>query len=105
MLLGCDYFLDVLKPCSMLFKVLQNDEVFVVQAVEALIRVKKDLDRKKEVNFEELPTVKIVCDRVKTVDGTKTYQQAEVKKYETSIAFYSAHYKKYMDTIQTTCRN
>lgn len=85
-LIGCAYFFDVLKPCSELCKVLQRDEVCIVRAVEVLMKVKKDLDRKKTVVFEDLPTVKKVIERVKSEDHDgHTYQGSEVKHYDVSL--------------------
>ncbi len=85
--LGCAYFFDVLKPCSIIVrKVLQEEDVCVVRAAESLIKVKKDFDMKKTVKFHDLPTVKKVIDRIKTHDGIKTYQEAEVK-YDMSLSF------------------
>ena len=67
--------------------------------------MKKDFDTKKTVKFEDLPTVNKVIDRIKTHDGIKTYQEAEVKKYDMSLSFYQAKCEEYMDLIQTWLRN
>ena len=41
MLLGCALFHDVLKPCAVLCKVLQEDEVCVVGAIESLLKTEE----------------------------------------------------------------
>ena len=40
-LLGCALFHDMLKPCAVLCKVLQGDEVCVVGVIESLLKTKK----------------------------------------------------------------
>lgn len=104
-LLGCAYFYDILKPCSMLCKALQDDEVCVVRAVEVLLKAKKELDQKKALNFDELVTVKKVIDRIETVDNEKTYQKSEIKNYDASMSFFNAHYKQYMESMQVCLRD
>ena len=44
-LLGCAFCNDLLKSTSILCKVLQEDDVCVVQAIESIFKVKKSLDK------------------------------------------------------------
>jgi hypothetical protein len=44
MLLGCALFHDLLKPAAILRKVLQNDEVCVLSAIEAVLKTSKNLE-------------------------------------------------------------
>ena len=60
-LLGCALFHDLLKPYSILCKVLQ-DEICGVRAIEAVMKTKKTL---KTLPFEELPNVKKVLRKIK----------------------------------------
>ena len=64
MILGCAFFCDLLKPCSALYKVLQEDEVCVVRAAEALLNVNKNIQNRKSTALEELPTVKEVLHQI-----------------------------------------
>ena len=59
-LLGCAFFVDVLKPASVLSKVFQDAEIRLYQALESLMKTKKALDKLKATPFKELPTVKKV---------------------------------------------
>jgi tRNA(Ile2) C34 agmatinyltransferase TiaS len=38
MLLGCALFHDIFKPCAILSKMLQQDEICVVGAIESLLK-------------------------------------------------------------------
>ena len=57
-LLGCAFFVVLLKPASVLCKVFQNVEICVYQAIESIMKTKKILDKLKAMPFKELPTVK-----------------------------------------------
>ena len=54
-------FHDLLKPCATLSKVLQDNELGVVDAIEAVVKTSKAIERLKTTTFDELPTVKIEC--------------------------------------------
>ena len=73
-ILGCGFFHDLLQPFTHLSKVLQQDQLFVVQAIDALMKTKKNLDKLKATPFEELPTVKRVLSRLTENAGSMTYQ-------------------------------
>ena len=88
MLLGCALFHNVLKPCTTLCKVLQEDEVCMVGVIESLLKTKKNLDSLKHTTFENLPVVKKVISRIKK-DGIVTYQQAEITNYDGAITFHT----------------
>ena len=59
-LLACALFHDVLKPIRILSKILQEEELCIVRAIEAFLRAKKSLEELKVKNFEDFPTVKKV---------------------------------------------
>ena len=102
MLLGCALFHDVLKPCAALCKVLQQDEICVVGAIESLLKTKKNFDSLKATTFENLPVVKKV---IKKEDGIVMYQQAELTNYDGAIAFLRSHQAEYMEAVQNCLRD
>ena len=104
MLLGCALFHDVLKPCAILCKVLQEDEVCVVGAIESLLKAKRNLDNLKTTTFENLPVVKKVINRIKREDGIVMYQQAEITNYEGAVTFLRSHQAEYMEAVQDCLR-
>ena len=58
MLIGCAFFLDLLRPAAKLCKALQESEVCVVGAIEALLKTSAANEKVKSTSFEELPAVK-----------------------------------------------
>ena len=78
-LLGCACFADLLKPASILCKVLQEDELCIVRAIEQIMKTKKNIDKLKGMEFESLPTVRKVLARI-TED--RKYQGVKVLQYE-----------------------
>ena len=88
MLLGSAYFCDLLKPSSTLCKILQEDEVCVVRAIEA-VRTSKSREKLKATTFEDLPTVKKVLGWMSHSDesGSMVYQRVEIVNYDRSLTF------------------
>ena len=105
MLLGCAAFHDILKPCAILCKVLQEDEACVVRAIESILRTKKSIYNLKSIPFHNLPTVKKVLNRIQHDDGSVTYQEAEVTNYQSGLAYLESHQEEYMDAVQQCLKN
>lgn len=65
-----------LKPSSTLCKILQEDDVCVVRAIEAVIKTSNSGDKLKTTSFEDLPTVKKGLGRMSPSDesGSVVYQ-------------------------------
>ena len=83
-LLSCAFFNDLLHPLAILCKVLQEDELCAVRAIESVFKVKQSMDKLKAALFEELPTIKKVLERIQedNLEGTSvTYQSTEIKRY------------------------
>ena len=104
-LLGCAVFRDILNPPSILCKVLQEDEVCVVRAIESILKTKKSLDKLKLTTFEELPTVKMVLSRIKEEDGSNTYQGVVLKRHDQSIAYLKGQTQGWIEALETCLRN
>ena len=62
--LACALFHDILKPLGILSKILQQEELCVVRAIEAFLRTKKSLEELKTKDFKDFPTVKKVLGRI-----------------------------------------
>ena len=67
-LIGCSFFHDILKPCAILSKVLQDDDLCITEAIEALLKTTKNIENLKAINFDDLPTVKKVTSRIQDSD-------------------------------------
>ena len=53
-LLGCTLFHDLLKPSAILCKVLQDDALTVVDAIEAVLKTNKSIEKLQSTTFDEL---------------------------------------------------
>ena len=100
-LLGCAFFHDLLKPTAILCKVLQEDELCVVRAIESVLKTKKSMDKMKAARFEELPTVKKVLGRVQKQDGIVTYQAADLKMHDQALVFMKNHYVEWVEAVES----
>ena len=90
--LGCALFFDLLKPASALCKALQNDELSVTSAVEAILQTTNSLEDLKDKKFDEYPTVRRVCTSIKAFDSGCTYQGTTLVNYETALAYFRSHW-------------
>ena len=76
--------------------------------MEVFLKTKKAMEKVKVTPFNELPTVKKVCMRMKEDenDTTKcTYQGTEVTKYKEALEIYSYHYSEYVENVQVCILN
>jgi hypothetical protein len=58
MIVGCALFHDVLSPVATLCKALQDDELCIVSAVEAILICTKAIEKVNTTMFENLPMVR-----------------------------------------------
>ena len=106
MVLGCAMFHDLLKPSAILCKVLQDDEICVVDAIEAVLKTSKAVEKLKTTDFDELPTVKKVLLRIQhTADDGTTYQGAQLVKFEEGIAYLKSHKNGLMESVLTCLKD
>ena len=108
-LLGCAFFYDVLKPLGILSKILQEDELCLVRAIEAFFKTKKALEEIKMKSFEDIPTVKKVLTRIQqkevSVGSTTTtrtvhsYQGADLLLHPEALSYLKKDYKIWLSAI------
>ena len=67
-------FHDLLKPCAILSKVLQDDELCITEVIEAILKTNKNIENLKATNFDNHPMVKKVTSRIQHTDDGATYQ-------------------------------
>ena len=100
-LFGCAFFHDLLKPCATLCKILQEDEICMVQAIESVMKTKKSLEKIKTVELEELPSIKKVLGRIKEEEVGVTYQGVELKMYDRAMAYLKSHKDECIEALET----
>ena len=100
MLFGCAFFHDLLKPASLLCKALQADEICVVTTIEALLRASTAIDAMATTPFEDLPTVKLVRERLRVHDsGATLYQGMKVAQLEQGVELIERHCVEYTQSV------
>ena len=98
-MLGCAIFHDILKPAATLCKVLQSDEICAVSAIEAILKTTKSMEKLKDIEIEDFPTLKKVLSRVKDEDGHKSYQGFELTHYQQGWSFIMEHATEYLQSV------
>ena len=101
MLLGCALFHDLLKPAATLCKVLQDDEVCVISAIEAVLKTSKNIQVVLDTAFKDLSMVKKVLSRIQDDNNDKTYQGAVLAKYEQGRKYLEDHKNRYAESIMS----
>lgn len=79
-LLGCAVFVDLLTPCSIFSKEMQNDEVDFLSALNSLLRMVKEIDKLSAKKIDEWPTYSGILKKVTVEEGKETYQCQELKR-------------------------
>ena len=97
-LVGCAFFHDLLKPCSVLSKVLQDEELNIIDSIEAIMKTNKAIERIKTLNLEDLPTVSQVMSRVQGHEEV-IYQGCELVNYEVGVEYFRSHKGQLVDAI------
>ena len=99
LVVGCALFYD-LELAALLCKGLQDDEVCIVGALEAILKTAQEIQSLQNTAFENLPTVRKVIARVQRGSGFETtYQGATLAQYDDGIAFLQAHENEYTQSV------
>ncbi len=98
-LFGCAFFYDVLKPCSILSKCLQDEELNRVDAIEAILKTNKSVSQLKLSSLDDLPSVKKVKSRIQKAQGETTYLGAPLANYEQGITFITTHKDQIIESV------
>ena len=90
------------RKCAILCKVLQEEEICIVRAIEAVGKTKKSLDKLQTVAFEELPTDKKVLGWInQEVNGSVTYQGVELKTCFRSCTYLKSNSIGWIKSVET----
>lgn len=104
-ILACALFHDLLHPEASLSKVLQENELCVVHAIEVIMKTKKVLDKIKSSPFEELLTEKKVLARIKEEYGLVTYKGQELKRHEEGLTYLKAYNLQWIEAVESCLQN
>ena len=98
-LVGCAFFSDLLKPASILCKVLQKDIICVLSAIEAFLKTKKSIEKIRDTPFDDLPTVKTIRARIKVDTSGTSYQGAEITHFDQALQYYRSNYSNFVECV------
>lgn len=104
-IVGCGFFHDILQPVANLSKVLQQDQLCVVRAIDVLMKTRKNLDKLKATPFEQLPTVQKVLSRLAENAGSVTYQGQDLTRHKEGITYLKSHQAEYFEAINACIEN
>lgn len=77
--LGCAFFSDLLSPCAVLSKILQNDSLDILCAFTSLLRTVQELNKLSSKSLQHWHTYSATLKSITEEDGNKCYQQQTTK--------------------------
>ena len=98
-LVGCAFFSDLLKPASVLSKVLQKDDLCVLSAVETILKIKTKIENIKTTPFDDLPSVKLLCSRVNVDSSGTSYQGTDISNYDAAMQYFRNNYSDLAEQV------
>ena len=101
-LLGCALFSDLLLPCSIFSRVMQEDDVDVLGAFSCLVRTAKEVDKLSSKGLEHWPTYSAVLKKLMNSDGKTEYQLQTLTHVAQAKAYYCANAEEYCSSV-TSC--
>ena len=95
-LLGCALFVDLLTPCAIFSKVMQNDDLDVLGA---LLRTVKEINKLSSKSLEHWSTYTATLKKLTEEDGEMVYQCQTLKKFEQAKRLYQSHHQEYCSSV------
>lgn len=80
-IVACAFSHDILKPASTLCKALQNDEICVITAVEAVTKVVKAIEDLKKLHLRSFPLLEDQQQHFNHRGDVSSYQAVELVNY------------------------
>ena len=68
-LLGCALFIDLLTPCAILSKVMQNDNLDIIEALSAVLMALKETGILCAMDIDQWPTYALALGKCESKDG------------------------------------
>jgi hypothetical protein len=88
--LGCAFFLDLLKPCVTMSKVMQQDDLDILRALTSLVHTVKEV---KTLSSKPLDDWEVYSGTLKEIeDGNGSYQEQAVQRLDEAKAYFVSHF-------------
>ena len=98
-LLECVVFVDLLSPCVILSKVMQHDYLDILEALTAVLRAVREMEKLSALDLDHWPTYALTVEKCAVEDGKMTYQCQELKNFVGVKAYYAGHYVEYCSKV------
>lgn len=103
-LLGCALYIDLLAPCAILSKVMQNDHLDILEALSAVLMAFKETGILCTMDLGKWPTYALTLGKCENKNGKVLYQCLDLKNFSASKSYYESHYKEYSSQIADSIR-
>lgn len=101
-ILGCAFFCDLLSPCAVFSKILQQDTLDILGALTSLLRTVQELNKLSSRSLQQWPTYSATLTNITQEDGSNFYQQQILRNLPEAERYYQAHFDEYCTSV-TTC--
>ena len=99
-LLRCAIFIDVLTPCAILSKTMQNDSLDILGALTCLIRTTKETNKLSSKPLEQWSTYSNTLQKISKDDkGETVYQCQSLKGFSQAKQHYENNYSSYCSKV------
>ena len=98
-LLGCAFFVDLLSPCAIFSKVMQEDDLDVLGAFSSLIRTAKEVNKLSSKPLEQWKTY---CTTLTKLSDDGSYQCQELRNLLQARSFYESKHEEFCTAV-TAC--
>ena len=98
-LLGCAFFVDLLSPCAIFSRVLQEDDLDVLGAFSSLVRTVKEINK---LSVKPLEQWRTYCTTITKLDNGRSYQGQQLKNVTQAKSFFENNHQKFCTTV-TSC--
>ena len=89
--LGCAFFSDLLSPCAVFSRVLQQDKLDILGGFTSLLRTVNEVNKLSSKSLDHWPTYSSVLKTLGDEDGKKLYQLQELKGFSEAELYFSSH--------------
>ena len=105
-LLGCAFFVNLLSPCAIFSKVLQEDDIDILEAFTILLRTVKDVNKLSDKLLEHWKTYSTTIKNITTTSSggkpENKYQCQGLRNLTQTKSFYEAKHQEYCASV-TAC--
>ncbi len=98
--LGCALFIDLLGPCAILSKNMQNNDLDILAALTGLLKSVSEINKLKSMSLSEWPTYSATIEKCEN----ETYQGQKLKRFSVVTAYYESNYTAYCEKLLSCTR-